>query len=77
MVTSLVPAGENHVISCSDDNSLKVWQIRPPTLTHTLCGHQGGVWSCATEGDFVVSGSTDHDLRVWNYITGKMEFTFA
>eukprot|EP00040_Diaphanoeca_grandis_P005525 m.33210 g.33210 ORF g.33210 m.33210 type:complete len:569 (-) comp16774_c0_seq1:338-2044(-) len=71
VVTVLAAAGENHVISCSDDHSLKVWQVRPPKVLHTLVGHRGGVWSCATEGTTVVSGSTDHDLRVWDFMQGK------
>eukprot|EP00041_Stephanoeca_diplocostata_P002985 m.31083 g.31083 ORF g.31083 m.31083 type:complete len:521 (-) comp13944_c0_seq3:1862-3424(-) len=71
VVTGLCLAGPNRVISCSDDTSLKVWQVQPPEVIHTLNGHTGGVWSCAVDGDIAVSGATDHDLRVWDIRVGS------
>ncbi len=43
------------------------------TLLHTLRGHENWVWCAAfsPDGKFVVSGSTDATIRVWDLIDGK------
>ena len=40
---------------------------------HTLTGHTGGVWSSQMSecGSFIVSGSTDRTVRVWDVATGR------
>eukprot|EP00053_Salpingoeca_punica_P017217 m.165124 g.165124 ORF g.165124 m.165124 type:complete len:578 (-) comp17150_c1_seq1:1415-3148(-) len=69
-VTCLVVSEDGHVISGSDDSSLKVWALGRPEPVHNLVGHTGGVWCCAVEGDYIVSGATDRTLRVWSLATG-------
>lgn len=60
-----------HVISGSDDSTLKVWCARTGNLLHTLVGHSGGVWASQLKDNIVISGSTDRTVRVWNIETGE------
>jgi WD40 repeat protein len=40
-------------------------------------GHTRDVWACAIspEGSFIVSGSWDHTLKVWDAATGRERAT--
>jgi F-box and WD-40 domain protein CDC4 len=37
----------------------------------TLLGHLRGVWALIPQGDSLVSGGSDRDVRVWDMSTGK------
>lgn len=74
------PFNENLVASCSDDATVKVWQIPDGGLTEdmtdaavVLKGHQRKVtileWH-PTAGDILFSGSADLTIRGWNIKTG-------
>ena len=39
----------------------------------TLIGHNGGVWCSEMTDEFIVSGSTDRTIRVWNIMTGACQ----
>lgn len=62
------------VVTCSDDNKLKIWNPFTATCTHTLEGHNGGVWTSQLSDDckILVSGSTDRTVKVWCTKTGKL-----
>ena len=47
---------------------------RSGQLLNTLEGHGGNVWSVAIskDGTFIVSGSSDRTVRVWNRETGVL-----
>ncbi|CAJ0569431.1 unnamed protein product, partial [Mesorhabditis spiculigera] len=75
---------DEHVITClqihagrivtgSDDNTLRVWDVERARLLFTLTGHLGGVWTSqvSDDGKYIVSGSTDRTVRVWNGKDGK------
>lgn len=38
-------------------------------------GHTGGVWSSQMSSKYIISGSTDRTLKVWNAETGHCEHT--
>ncbi|MCB9000328.1 MAG: hypothetical protein H6540_09755, partial [Bacteroidales bacterium] len=60
-------ADGSRVVSGSDDNTLKVWDMASGEELRTLTGHSGGVRSVAlsADGSRVVSGSDDNTLKVW------------
>uniref|UniRef100_A0A0N4Z8W0 F-box domain-containing protein n=1 Tax=Parastrongyloides trichosuri TaxID=131310 RepID=A0A0N4Z8W0_PARTI len=62
------------VVTCSDDNKLKIWNPYTATCTHTLEGHNGGVWTSqlSDDGSMLISGSTDRTVKVWCTKTGKL-----
>ena len=55
------------LVSGSDDNTIKVWDIITGNLLHTLQGHSSRVNAVAInpDGKTFISGSTDTDIRVW------------
>jgi WD40 repeat protein len=60
---------------------LKPWHplpdLKASALIRTLQGHTDEVWGCAVSptGDFIVSASRDHTLKVWDAQTGTARLT--
>jgi len=71
-VVVVTPDGK-HVISGSDDNTLRVWDIESGEEIRTLKGHIGWVEAVAVtqDGEHAISGSRDNTLRVWNIEKGN------
>jgi WD40 repeat protein len=71
---ALTPSGDR-AVSGSDDNSIKVWDLRRGALERTLTGHSDWVRAVSVlkRGDKIVSASDDHTLKVWNLTTGREE----
>ncbi|CAH0392958.1 unnamed protein product [Bemisia tabaci] len=62
-----------HLITGSQDTSLKVWQVIGGKLAQVLVGHSDTVTCVAvaiTNKSLVVSGSRDNNLIVWDMDTG-------
>ncbi|XP_067948021.1 F-box/WD repeat-containing protein 7-like isoform X2 [Watersipora subatra] len=74
VITCLEFSG-NRIVSGSDDNTLKVWDVETAQCLRTLVGHTGGVWSSQMRDNIVISGSTDRTLRVWDTETGECMHT--
>ena len=55
---------EDAVVSGSYDATMKVWCLKTGTCKQTLRGHDGRVLCLFWEGDFLVSGSSDHSVKV-------------
>ncbi len=57
-----------HLISASEDGSLKVWDLESGRALATLEGHSYGVTACAMtpDGQRVISASEDETLKVWD-----------
>jgi WD40 repeat protein len=68
---AITPDGQT-VISASNDNTLKVWDLTTNTLRHTLKGHTDRVLAIAMTPDahFAVSGSKDKTLKLWDVANG-------
>jgi len=62
-----------HVVSASEDKTLKVWNVAAGRCLATLEGHSKGVMCVAVlpDGRRVVSASEDKTLKVWDIETGK------
>ena len=57
--------------SCSQDHSVRLWDVDAGTCTAVLNGHTD--WVCCLAdlgGGRLLSGSCDYSLRVWNTATG-------
>ena len=76
MAVAVTPDGR-HVVSGSDDNTLRVWDLATGETKTTLQGHTSSVNAVAVtpDGRHVVSGSADHTLRVWDLATGETKTT--
>ncbi|KAB8318151.1 hypothetical protein SD81_021000, partial [Tolypothrix campylonemoides VB511288] len=57
-----------YVISGSDDETLKVWNLQSGQEKFTLSGHTNSVNAVAVTSDskYVISGSSDQTLKVWD-----------
>ena len=61
------PDGQR-IVTCSDDQTAKVWDSASGKELLTLKGHGGGVASVAfsPDGQRIVTGSADQTAKVWD-----------
>jgi len=67
-----------HVVSASEDQTLKVWELRSGRAVAKLVGHTDRVvTACAVTPDerHVVSASTDRTLKIWDLMSGRVVAT--
>lgn len=66
------------VVSASDDQTLKIWDVEKGQLVQTLYGHTAGVnyASFSPDGKRIVSASDDNTVRVWDATSGLQLQTF-
>ena len=62
----MTPDGR-HVVSGSDDKTVRLWDLATGQEVRRFTGHQSSVRSVAVtpDGRYVVSGSLDKTVRVW------------
>jgi WD40 repeat protein len=62
------PQKSNILASCSDDKTIKIWDITSGSCLSTLTGHSGWVLSVAfsKDGTRLVSGSADKTVKIWS-----------
>lgn len=65
-----------HLLSCSLDNTIKLWDVRKGRCVRTQFGHVEGVWDIAADNFRIVSGSHDGKVKVWDLQSGKCIHTF-
>ncbi|CEP02195.1 unnamed protein product (mitochondrion) [Plasmodiophora brassicae] len=67
-VTDVCFVGDNTLLSSSKDTFVKRWQLTTQHCAQTLVGHHAEVWSLDVDGNgqFLVTGSTDAELRLWS-----------
>ncbi|XP_041376472.1 E3 ubiquitin-protein ligase TRAF7-like isoform X2 [Gigantopelta aegis] len=67
-VTSLIvsPSG-NFFFSSSQDSQVQIWGVEKLLPVQTLQRHQASVNSLALFGNLLLSGSTDHEIKVFRY----------
>ncbi|KAJ3304526.1 pre-mRNA-processing factor 17 [Kappamyces sp. JEL0829] len=64
---------DSHIVSCSYDRSIKIWNSRTAVAEKTLMGHTDAVTSCdvTPDGRYIVSGSLDNTIRFWDFGSGE------
>ncbi|XP_013083890.1 E3 ubiquitin-protein ligase TRAF7-like isoform X1 [Biomphalaria glabrata] len=67
-VTTLVisPSGR-FLFSASHDSNIQMWGLEKLLPIQTLSRHQGSVNALTLHGDFLLSGSEDHEIKVFRY----------
>ena len=68
------PFNNDHVATCSKDNTVKVWSISDNawTLLRTYDGHASEVYTLEwVNGDTLASGSNDGLYKIWSISTGR------
>ncbi len=75
---AVTPDGR-HVVSGSEDNTLRVWDLASGETVRTLSGHTDAVMAVAVtpDGRQAVSGSGDKTLRVWDLASGETVRTLS
>jgi WD40 repeat protein len=70
---AISPDGQT-LVSGSNDQTIKVWNLRTGQLLRTLSGHSDYVSCLAISSDnqTLVSGSNDQTIKVWNLRTGQL-----
>ena len=65
------------LVSGSDDQTVKLWDVQTGGVIKTFSGHTNWVWSVSISVDCttIASGSSDNTLRLWNTKTGKCYHT--
>ncbi len=67
-----------HVVSCGNDNKVKLWRIADGMLVREFIGHESHVYNVALhpDGKQLVSGDLKANLIHWDLDTGKQLRTF-
>jgi len=75
---AVTPDGRR-MVSASDDQTLKVWDLESGRVLATLEGHADRVTACAVtpDGRQVVSASSDQTLKVWDLASGCVVATLT
>eukprot|EP01124_Arcella_intermedia_P015170 TRINITY_DN21693_c0_g1_i1.p1 TRINITY_DN21693_c0_g1~~TRINITY_DN21693_c0_g1_i1.p1 ORF type:complete len:472 (-),score=112.61 TRINITY_DN21693_c0_g1_i1:36-1451(-) len=58
------------LVSGSNDNTLKVWDLKTGQNEKTLTGHTGSVYTLKVWKDHVITGSHDKRIKIWDINTG-------
>jgi WD40 repeat protein len=68
-----------HILSGSEDNTIKLWDTNTGNLIRTITGHTSFVNSVAfsPDGRQILSGSSDNTVKLWDAETGNLIRTFA
>ncbi|MGY1761042.1 caspase family protein [Geodermatophilus sp. SYSU D00779] len=69
---AVTPDGEQ-IVSGSNDDTMRVWDLATGETLQTLTGHTGSVRAVAVtpDGEQIVSGGSDGTVRVWDLATGE------
>ena len=66
-------ADGQYLVSCSHDQTIKLWNIQTGECFNTLTGHRGAVAtvSFSPDSQLLASGGFDRTLKLWDANTGE------
>lgn len=69
----------NFVLSASEDNILKLWDMKICKEIHSFYGHNEMITCCcfSPDGKWAISGSWDSTLKLWDVSSGNVLQTFS
>ena len=72
-------SNEKYLLSCSMDNTIKIWDVSTGLLIRTLEGHNHSVQSAEFSNNlkYVLSASLDKTIKLWDTETGNPIRSFA
>lgn len=75
---AISPDGQT-LASGSEDQTIKLWDLRTGELLSTLTGHSDGVKSVAfsPDGNKLASGSADYTIKLWHLHTAELLHTLT
>ncbi|KAL6928350.1 hypothetical protein ACO0SA_003088 [Hanseniaspora valbyensis] len=65
-----------HIVSCSLDSTIKIWDVKTGKCIRTQFGHVGGVWDIECDNFRIISCSRDRYTKVWDLQNGKLILNF-
>lgn len=75
VVTSLTVTPSGHfLVSSSSDQTIMIWNLENMLPIQTLHRHESGVNAVILYGDFLLSGSEDNEIKLFQYFQMQMGF---
>lgn len=71
-VCMILKLTDDLIVTCSDDNTIKIWQLSSSRCINTYIGHTDNIFSIEKiNDDLIVSGSFDETIKLWRISTGE------
>ncbi|MGE0671262.1 MAG: WD40 repeat domain-containing protein, partial [Parachlamydiales bacterium] len=58
------------LISSSNNNTIKIWDIESGKEIHTLAGHRDDIFCLTVKDGMLFSGSSDRSIKIWDIAKG-------
>ena len=69
VLTVAVTSDNKYIVSGSDDNTIRIWNLLEKRQETVFRGHTDSVNSVAMTSDnkYIISGSDDNTIRIWKF----------
>lgn len=77
-ITKFSPLDPNHILTCSDDTTVRLWDMPSQTILHAFTDHSDYVRSglvSASNPALILTGSYDSTVRLWDTREGACVMT--
>ncbi|MDA7950815.1 MAG: WD40 repeat domain-containing protein [Pirellulaceae bacterium] len=69
-IQSMALCNERCLATAGTDNSIQLWDLQEKRQVGVLNGHKGSIVALEADGEYLVSGSYDTTVRVWDLSEG-------